>query len=398
MKSNGNVTPTIDCDHKYTPPARASLLFAHMLLAAFVGLGYKPVAYSAEFKFKTKGDQFTVMVTEQGAQFEGQPVDIEPFTFIHPLFKAEMSEDCPKLPARPDLTISRNIENKVETRKVYITQEIVTDGSRCRLVGGHGLYKLPLHRDWFSGKKTGSILLKDSFSVIKNGRTIVSFKQQGDKWISQDPSFFTNWQFVEQFVTALKNFEVDFRVHTAAQREKTKFELVHDKKTYAFYLVGEKTWAVQMPGAKWLDASRTLGFFADMEPTVWLSPDAKLLKMVTDKSAKVGLRLKAARTLSRQLGPDSKPVFLTVIKTDGDDVALRKELIEALRKQPTDENFSLLLEALQSTQEVAVQTALSKALRVRHPQGPIIEDDDSQTAAMKKVEVWVAWGKSQNLI
>ncbi|MCB0350994.1 MAG: hypothetical protein KDD38_07410 [Bdellovibrionales bacterium] len=352
---------------------------------------YGTPTWATEFNFSSKLDRFAVNVTDSGAIFNGEKVSLEPFMFIKPLFDAQFEAACPDKIGRPDLTITRIQGNKEEKRIVYIDKKVISDGKNCGSVTGHGIYQLPLHRNWFEGKKTVTIGLGDSFSVWKDGRLVVEFDKTDFGWRNKDRDFFTNWEFFNKFLHATKDFPIDFRVHPSAAKEYTSFELRQGGRKFTFVKVGETTWAVQFPGSPWLAASGNFGIFEDMSQRIWISPLEKTLRIIRDPLANLDTRTKALRELSKHWGPDLNYVLREVVLTGGDNVEIKKDIVNLLRSRPTDENFKVLVDVLKTSTDQAFLYTVTKALRVRNPKGPIILETDHDDVVKSKINEWTLW-------
>lgn len=365
------------------------------LIIALATLILTPLTTLAtEFTFISKLDKFTVDVTDNGAVFDGEPVGIAPFIYIKPLFDAQFEETCPNKIGRPDLTIKQKRGEKEETRIVFLESKIVSDGKNCGTITGHGVYQLPLHRNWFQGKKSITIGLGNSFSIWKDKKLVVEFEKSDFGWKNKNKDFFTNWEFFNNFIDATKDFPIDFRIHPSAAKEYTSFELRQGDRKFTFVKVGEVTWAVQFPGSPWLAASGKFGLFEDMSQKVWISPLEKTLRIIRDITASADSRIKAVRELSSRWGPDLNYVLREVLLTGGDNTDVKREIVGLLRTRPTDENFKVLVDTLKTTSDQAFLYHVTKALRARNPKGPIILETDLDDAVQKKVTEWIAWRKT----
>ncbi len=353
-----------------------------------------PSAPAAEFTFTSKLDKFTVNVEDGGASFNGERVSVEPFMFIKPLFDAHFEEACPKNMGRAELTIARKRDDKEEKRIIYIEKKMISDGVNCGFVSGHGMYQLPLHRNWFQGKKTVTIGLGDSFSIWKDNRLVVEFEKRELGWRNKDKQFFTNWEFFNNFIHAIKDFPIDYRVHPSAAKEYTSFELRQGKRKFTFVKVGDRTWAVQFPGSPWLAASGRFGVFEDMSQRIWISPLEKTLRIISDTSAAADIRIKAVRELSKFWGPDLNYVIREVVLTGGDNVEVKKDIVSLMRSRPTNENFKVLVDVLKTTNDQTFLYVVTKALRVKNPKGPIILETDADDVVQKKVSEWTDWRRT----
>jgi hypothetical protein len=133
---------------------------------------------------------------------------------IVPLFRAKFEDACESGLGKPDVTITRKRDEKIEKRVVYIKKQVVSDGPNCADISGKGLFELPLHRNWFTGQNSVAIALNNSFSVWQNDKMLMSFKKADGEWQNEDPKFFTNWGFFENFIAAAKNIAIDYRAQS----------------------------------------------------------------------------------------------------------------------------------------------------------------------------------------
>lgn len=368
-------------------------MFAFTLIAS---LAFVKKVYAVNFEFKSQLDKFNIEVDEDQVYFNNQLVNEEPFNFIQPLFESKLLEPCPAQLGNPDLTISRgdgkNAQN--DKRIVYIKTRTVSDGTHCADIKGHGVYSLPLHRNWFTGLKKSTIQIKNSFRIVKDDQVIVEYEKTPLGWRSRDPLFFTNWVFFEKFMSALDRFPISYRVHEDAIKASTTFELIENDKKFLFAKVGTKTWAVKMPNSLWLTASSNFGIFEDMSQTIWISPYDKTLRMISDPTVNANKRSQAIFNLADNLSPDVKYAFHALLLKEGEDLNIRKKIVSILRNYPSDENFKVLVFALHTSKEPSFLSLVTKTLRVRNPKGPVVQNDDTAEDTEKKISFWKKWSQS----
>lgn len=345
-------------------------------------------AYALNYEFKSQLDKFNIEVVDGRAFFENTLVDDEPFAIIQQLFETKLADPCVDKLGKSDLTISRE---GAEKRIVYIKARMVSDGANCANIKGQGLYALPLHRNWFTGAKKSSIQIKNSFRIVKDGRVVVEYEMSPIGWRSRDPHFFTNWVFFEKFLSAIKQFPINYRVHEDAIKTSTTFELIANEKKYLFALVGARTWAVKMPNTPWLVASSNFGIFEDMSQTIWISPYDKTLRMISDTTANTDKRHQAIASLTDNWGPDVKYAFHSLLLNSNEDVSIRKKIVSVLRNYPSDENFKVLVLSLNTSNDNSFLYLVTKTLRVRNPNGPVIQDEDTPEVTKQKISEWVKW-------
>lgn len=353
-------------------------------------------ANAAEYTFTSRLDQFTVDVTGSAATVNGESVSAEPFIFVKPLFDTQFEDECEGKMGRADLSITRKRGESEEKRLIYYDKKIVSDGKNCGELTGLGIYRFPLHKNWFEGKKSVTIGLGDSFSIWKDKKLIVEFEKQNGVWKNKDKKFFTNWEFFENFVQATKDFPIDFRLHPSAAKEFTNFELRQGSRTFSFVKVGESTWAVQFPGSPWLAASGQFGLFEEMSQKIWISPYEKTLQIISDTKATPDARIKAVRELSGRWGPDLNYVLREVILSGDDNVEVKKDIASLMRSRPTADNFKTLVDSLKTSSDQEFLGHITKVLRVRNPKGPVIVATDSDEDVQKKIKEWTAWRKTLN--
>lgn len=398
----------------------------------------------SEYVFKSKFDQFTVNINSEGVTYNGHPTNAEPFKFVKSLFAAKFTDLCDlgtSKHLKPDLTITKKIisaavvnssslvnsgvveahRSTAVKRQIYFSKKIVSDGENCGKVDGQGLFLLPLHHDWFDGKKSLSINLGEQFSIWKDDLLVFEFQKTNGRWHNLDTNFFTNWDFFEKFENMLREFQIDFRAHPLAGKDHTAFEIrvnnqlpklspqTNNKssrnvppgtgfKKYTFTRVGESTWAVQLPDSPWLIASGDFGLFSDMDQKIWISPYSKSLSLVTNTTADVSSRIKAVRSLAEHWGSDVKSVFFDALNIGGDASDVKKEIANILRLHPTDESFVALFTCLQSAGDMELKNYISKILKIRNPKGSTIELDDDTATVILKTQEWEAWMKKLGLL
>ncbi len=363
-------------------------------------------AHATNFEFKSPLDRFEIEVTDGLAYFQGQPVDEEPFAAIQTLFNSEIPNACPPALGKPDLTITRKMDDSEpfdkaaakgsssDKRVIYLKKRQVSDGTNCIDIKGNGVYLLPQHRNWFTGLKKASIIIKNSFKIVKDERTVVEFERTPTGWRNKDPQLFTNWVFFEKFLDILNSFPINYRVDLDAAKSLTSFELHTGDKVFMFVKVANKTWAVKQPQSVWLTASGNFGIFEDMKPEMWISPYEKTLRMITDARAPVEKRVQAVRALVDNWGPDIKYAFHGVLLNEAENARVRREIVLVLRNYPSDDNFRVLAYALKATNDGDLLFTLTKTLRIRNPKGPVIEENDADDVIQQKITAWMTWAKT----
>jgi len=243
------------------------------------------------------------------------------------------------------------------------------------------------------GDETHTIPLKNDFSIWINNKVAGEFQKSGDEWKNKDPHAFTNWAFFQDFVDSLNEFPVDFHLDEAnVNPSAQKFELHSGDKVFVFAKVGDRTWAVKFPNGKEFLASRNFSIYGDMDASSWASPMEKNLRILQDVTAQPAARMAALKNVMDSCSSDVKTVMSHILSTEGENEALRQEIVHVIRRQPTDQNMKLLMGVLQTSKDELLLNQVSKALRVRNPKGPVIELDDQSPDIQRKIATWQAWG------
>jgi hypothetical protein len=370
-----------------------------LLAAAFATnlLLFTARSQAAEFTFISSLDRFTVDILGDGtALYNGREVRSEPFVQVHQLFEASLADLCTKKRGAPDVTITRKTIDGVDKRILYVQEKVISDGLHCATVSGNGLYELPLHRNWFTGPSHLKLTLNSAFSVWRQNMKLISFQKEASQWVNEDHRFFTNWSFFRTFTEAMDSLTIDYRIHPDALKAldpmAASFEVKHGARTYTFTKLSEKRWAVKLASSPWLAVTGSLGFLEEMNLSLWRSPAAQHLGLLANSKAKPSLRIKAIHSLGPSWTYDATQVFTTIL-SHSDNLEVQKEIANLLRSRPSDENIKLLVLALEKNEDQRLKNHLSRALRVRNPKGPIIEEDDEDAVVTSKVKAWSSWSE-----
>lgn len=240
--------------------------------------------------------------------------------------------------------------------------------------------------------ETNTVDLGKRFAIYIDSHIVAEFQNSDQGWKNRDAKAFTNWKFFENFTDSLDSYRVDFKLaEDEIKPEAPSFELRTGGRVYKFKKVGDHTWAVRRPGQKEYEASRSFSFFGDMDASTWSSPFEKSLRIVKDPTAAITVRVTALRSIIDSPSNDVKAVLKSVLLTEGENEEIRQEIVNALRRQPTNQNIKTLMTVLQTSKSELLRNQISKALRVRNPKGPVIEVDDEDQDVKKKLAIWRTW-------
>ncbi|MCB0367689.1 MAG: hypothetical protein H6624_07435 [Bdellovibrionaceae bacterium] len=371
---------------------------SHIFLAVgFVFLFSSPSlgAPMDEWRFRSKYDNFKV-VRKDGQYFIGSSsVTLDPIKDFLPFFTAGIEGDCPDLPGKPDVVITGKRGDTTVERRFYLTVKQVQDGKHCADMAGEGIYFLPLHRSWFVGPASSGIAIGSTLKVTKEETVFVEFKKKGDQWLNQDSAFFTDWIFFNQFIAALEKHEISGRLHPAAAQDKKQFEVVTNGKAYEFYKVGNNLWGIKRPERDWLVVSPSFVFLLDMSTDLWRDRHAVSLATLKDTTQPPENRIQAVHQLGVAWSQAIKLVYHTIMLNPEDHPRVKEEVAYSMKKKPTDENFEILVKALDKTEDIELLAKITKILKIANRKGTAIQITDSQDVVDKAIRDWKTWWRTK---
>lgn len=370
-----------------------------IFLVLVIGLAHWATAQAAamdEWLFRSKYDNFKIE-RRDGQYFIGSStVKLDALKDFLPFFTAGIEGDCPDdLPGKPDVVITGTRGKTSVERRFYLLAKKVQDGKACADMGGEGIFYLPLHRSWFVGPPTDGIPLGRSLKVTKDETVFVEFKKTGDKWENADAGFFTDWDFFNQFIAALEKFEVSGRIHPLAGDGKMQFQVVTSGKSYEFYKVANNLWGIKRPERDWLMTSPSFAFLFDMSTELWRDRHAMSLATLKDTTQPPENRIKATQQLGASWSNSIKAVFHTILLSADDHPRVKEEVAESMKRKPTDENFGVLVKALDKTEDLQLLAALTKILRIANRKGPTLELTSSPEEIEKALREWKTWWRTK---
>lgn len=354
-----------------------------------------------ELVFGSSQDYFKLQSSGTGYQFDGKSVELGAFANFLPLFSKDLTDDCPQLPSKPTLTVKAKKGSSTLTRNFYMAEKIMSDGKQCLSVEGDGIYYLPLHRSWFKGARSSSLELGKNIEIVfPDGATFKAQKIQ-DEWrpesdghLAQD--WYMNWIFFDRFAKSLAQHTVDFRLHPAIGKGRPQFQIKQGSRTFKFYQVGHNLWALHSPRHEWLVASHSWGFWQDMKKSMFMDRHSDNLKVLADPQAELSARRKALAEAAGTLSRASKYLIHRQLLDPGENTQLRLEMIQSLKRRPSLDNIGALIEALPEASEPELQEAITHALRVRRPDGPLITENSDQDERTNAIHDWQTWWKGLN--
>ena len=353
-----------------------------------------------EYSFRGH-DQFTLKRSGAGFKYKDRRVDLGAFEGFTNLFNQEMDVLCEDLPKRADLIVNaKTSAGKVIKRKFYIKAGQVSDGKACLEVTGEGLYFLPLHSSWYRKPKNITIGVGNKIIIKRNGQEFVAFEKVDGEWRTKTSQFFTNWNFFNNFIGALKDFEIDARLHSGIANTTSattyagdNFELVTPYKTYKFIRINEGLWAAQFPKVAWLIASNRWGVFEDMSASVWQDPNRDKLSKLMNKTLDTNQRIAAFTEIKSRWSKTIKHALQNIVLDETENDKIKDIVVRELRTHPSDENMKVLARALTKTQDPAVQEQITRALLIKNPKGKKITADLTDEERAKYVRQWQEWAK-----
>lgn len=354
-----------------------------------------PLAGAQSFQSWTFGSSLDYFTLEKrgGAYFVGdKPAELGTFQQFIPLFSAPVEGDCDNLPPKPDLTVkAKDAAMKTTVRHFYIEKTLIREGDQCAPIEGSGLHYLPLHRIWFVGKKSAQINLGDEFTFFRNDDPLLHFKKKNGKWENEQPHLFVDWDYFKRFYDHLSPFSIDARVNLKMAEGKPHIQLKTNSRTYDFYKVTDRLWAIKMPKSHWLSISTQWNFWKDFELSQWEDRHSQVLKTITDKNKPLDVRREALRELGDNWSLPIKAAFHQILLDEEDSPRIKSDVLHKIKTHPSDENIQVLVKSLDLTEDQNLLSQMTRILRFRNPKGPTINEKDSEEDVSKKIRTWKKW-------
>lgn len=348
----------------------------------------------SEFVFGSKHDYFTLEKAGSSYTLKGERVKLGPFKEFVSLFSQEFVEECPGLPEKPDVTVKAKRGGKYISRHFYVEEKVVSDKKMCATITGDGIYFIPMHRRWFIGADKFTIPIKDEFTLKLREDLSIKFTKKDGEWRSHHKEFFVDWDFVDPFIESFKGYSIDARLHPAAAKGQTNFEMIVKGNRYKFARVGTNLWAVERPGRGYLEASNRWSFWKGMDNEVLRSRHTTNLALVRDQSLDVKSRLNAMSDIGASWNRTIQHVYQDIVTNPDEPLNLRRQAANHLKQHPSLENMGALVKALDYTDDGEFQNFITKTLRIRNPKGPVIQPDDSELKRSEAIQAWRSWWKN----
>lgn len=340
--------------------------------------------------FVTSQDTFTV--NKKGRSFDvgGTPFKSDLLTRLAPLLTGPATNDCPKLSGKPLLTARVSTNGKIETREFFVSANIIRVGNTCLSATGEGMYYLPLHRRWLVGPFKDSLTLRSPLTLTSGSDVLVSLVKKGGDWVDNRDHSELDWDFWNRFEQSLQDYRISYRVLPEAGVGKPEVVLKSGSEQIKFVQVAPKTWAIQRPGQKWLDASGDWSFWFDLDPKIFRDRYANEIEKAESTGLTAEQRLNAMKDLDSAGWSRAIESFYQRRLADAqEDLNVRAHALERLKSKPAWRNIRAEMEALMGNPPDDLLNLLTLALRVRNPKGPVFDPASSERP--KIVHEWREW-------
>lgn len=366
-------------------------LWSGWLLISITASGEEPVV--SQWSFRSQYDSFNV-VRRNSKYFIGKTeVKTDSLNKFIPFFNATINGECPKEMGKADAVVKIQRGSTTIERQFFFASKQVVDGDLCGDMDGKGLYYLPLHRSWLTGPDQGHISVGSDLKIEKENVLFAEFEKRGNEWRNKDSGFFTDWDFFNQFLQSLDKYTISGRIHPIAVEGSIHFQVTTEGKTYHFYKLAENLWAIRRPERQWLLTSPSFSFLLDMSSNLWRDRHSANLAIIKDSTQASDARIKAVQNLGASWSQAIKLVFYSVLTNPDEDPRLKEEISLSIRQKPSLENFGVLVQALENTEDPELLHQFTSVLRIRHRQGPLIDPQDSQEKINQSIIAWKDWWK-----
>lgn len=361
------------------------------LLLSVVFLPLPAFAYES-VTFQTPQDKFTVV--NSGGKFSvgGKLIQNDILKTLSPYLSGPVAEGCPSLSGRPQITAFVTNGGKTEKREFFIQRGVIRSGPKCVFATGDGLHYLPLHRNWLIGPARESVKLLSPVKVIGPKSTVYAHlvKQEG-KWTDTKPRTELDWDFFDKFEQSLADYRVQYRISPAAARGKHSVALISGNRTYHFYKLAPKFWAIKRPGEKWLVSSGDWTFWFELDEAVWIDRRMPTIRKVEAEGTTIEEKLNLLRELDNTGWSRTLQEFYQRHMLDTDeDKSFRMKALERLRTKPSWENMGAFVQLVQSNPDDDFLKEATSALRTRNPKGTAFNGNNRATVVNEWIQWWAA--------
>lgn len=354
----------------------------------------------------SSADYYTIEKKGDGFYYVGsQKVSLDPLKDFLPLFQSEFGVACPDGLGKPDITMVKKkiTESPIDDTKkstseklsFFMAQKIAKKNKSCAPIGGQGIFYLPLHRSWFTGKETLSLPEVQTLKIERDENELFHGRQisQG-VWKNLSKKSGYNLDFLNNFVTSLSDFTVSARVHPAIAKGRPQFKMILNNKTYHGYYIGKAFWAVKFPRTSWLVASANWSHWDEMSPQNWQDRFFSTTQLWSDKTLPLKQRIEKLNSIGVKWSGSIKKSLQTLITDPNEPTEIKLTALKMMRRKPTLDNFGAMVKALRRTQDKEFLLKLTKTLRIRNPKGPIITLESSDQEDSLTIATWETWWKS----
>ncbi len=355
-----------------------------------------------EFHFRGRQDSFKL--TQRNGQWSlgKDDVSLKPIESFLPALLAQLTDTCPALPPRPDISIELKLPDSRTKKDFFLAERVMQEGKHCATLDGHGIYALPLHRSWFVGdRRPAQIRLMNSFALgLSEGRNLeferLSGRQATTSYRSVSKDFFVDQSFFDRWIQSLADFRVDSRWHPAfAEKATRSLTLTSGSAEYKFFYLPMQLWAVQRPGVFWLEIDNRWGFWQNFSDGLIFDPLHERLTLIVNAGAEERDRVRAIAQLGDSWSEGIRQALYQVLGRSYDSPEVKAQALRALRKRPSEQNLSFQIELLSTTSDPLLLRLISENLRVRNPSGPLIAEELFPGERQPLIEQWISWWAEQ---
>jgi len=364
-----------------------SIWLTAVLIAATVSGAQGP----RKISIQSSVDKFDLIITGQSGRVDGKPADLSAVQDLLPLLTNPLGNECPSLSGAPDFTTQEGSQ----TRKFYVKQGMITDGTHCLNVGGDGLYYFPIHRDFLIGAKRESIEIKSPFKMFRQGTKVLDLKKQNE-WVSEVHGQLLNWDFFERMLNSLSEFNVRLRVQEGLSKGKPKILLQIGDQSYEFVKITNIMWALKRPGAKWLVASDDWSFWYDLDTSVIEDRLASDIRAIANPELSQDVRLRHLAKVENTWSPNLRDLYHKLLLRDGEDRAILEVALKRLRRKPSPATSGVLIEFISGSHDENLLKEACSVLRVQDPKGPAYVPKASAADKQKVLSYWKSWWQRQS--
>lgn len=350
-----------------------------------------PALAQSEIRVKTKWDTYELKRSGSHFTIDGKKADSTHLKPVLEILSTPATSPCPKDFKTQVLVTPTSPAAGQNEIKINLDKGILQGPKGCLLISGPGLDGFPLHRSWLIGPFQKTLAPKQSLAFSSKELRFKAGLRNGE-WIVSPPNPVFNYEFLEQFLSSLKDFKIDRYLHLSGAKGKPRIRLAIDGRATTIYQLSPTTWGMRVPGKPWMMVSSHWSNWGDLGKDLWADSFAGGIRTLLSNESSAEQKKKQLESFGASWSESLKRAYQKCLLTDSNDTEVRLICLEKMRRRPTDHNFRTVMALIERTDDPRLLKEASDFLRIKNPEGPRFSDDTNLQQFKKEWKSW--WARS----